>query len=204
MRNNFTLTQQNDMRKRSNDVCEAGKDGTEAFYGMAPGERCQRMAQEFDGDIILDVPISYSLWWRKCWGYVFMLFTGLPPPEQCPPEDAQPFPDGTIVYRLVSKENPDLDDFLQSRLDPTKTRPKKCSECRWAAMSVWSGETPLESLTDLLKYDKLSHLKYIVKLEVNQDSGVSLLWDGHDLHYSFWMSTTFDPIASIKKVIPHG
>lgn len=48
MRNNFTLTQQNDMRKRSNDVCEAGKDGTETFYGMAPGERCKRMAQEFD------------------------------------------------------------------------------------------------------------------------------------------------------------
>lgn len=47
-RHNFTLTQQSDMRKRSNDVCEAGKDGTEAFYGMAPGERCQRRAEAFD------------------------------------------------------------------------------------------------------------------------------------------------------------
>lgn len=48
MRHNFTLTQQKDMRKRSEDVCEAGKDETEAFYGMARGERCQRMAEEFD------------------------------------------------------------------------------------------------------------------------------------------------------------
>lgn len=47
-RNNFTTPQQRDMRKRSGDVCEAGKDGTEAFYGMAKGERCQRKAQEFD------------------------------------------------------------------------------------------------------------------------------------------------------------
>jgi hypothetical protein len=47
-RNNFTVKQQKGMRKRSKDICEAGKDGTEAFYGMAPGERCQRKAQEFD------------------------------------------------------------------------------------------------------------------------------------------------------------
>lgn len=47
-RNNFTVKQQKAMRKRSKDICEAGKDGTEAFYGMAPGERCQRKAQEFD------------------------------------------------------------------------------------------------------------------------------------------------------------
>ena len=47
-RNNFTVKQQKGMRKRSGDVCEAGKSGTEAFYGMAPGERCQRKAQEFD------------------------------------------------------------------------------------------------------------------------------------------------------------
>ncbi len=47
-RNNFTVKQQKGMRKRSKDVCEAGKDGTEALYGMAPGERCTRKAQEFD------------------------------------------------------------------------------------------------------------------------------------------------------------
>jgi hypothetical protein len=47
-RNNFTLTQQKDMRKRSNDVCEAGKWETEAFYGMAPGETCQHSAEAFD------------------------------------------------------------------------------------------------------------------------------------------------------------
>ena len=47
-RNDFIVKQQKDMRKRSNDICEAGKDGTEAFYGMSPGERCQRKAQEFD------------------------------------------------------------------------------------------------------------------------------------------------------------
>lgn len=47
-RNNFTVKQQKDMRKRSKDICEAGKGDTEAFYGMAPGERCTRKAQEMD------------------------------------------------------------------------------------------------------------------------------------------------------------
>lgn len=48
MRNNFTVTQQKDMRKRSKDICEAGQDGSEALYGMATGERCQNKAKEFD------------------------------------------------------------------------------------------------------------------------------------------------------------
>lgn len=47
-RNNFTVKQQKDMRKRSKDICEAGNDGSEALYGMAPGERCQNKAKEFD------------------------------------------------------------------------------------------------------------------------------------------------------------
>lgn len=47
-RNNFSVKQKKDMRLRSKDVCESGKGGTEAFYGMVPGERCQRKAQEFD------------------------------------------------------------------------------------------------------------------------------------------------------------
>jgi len=48
MRHNFTVTQQKDMRKRSQDICEAGKWETEAFYGMAPGETCKRPAEAFD------------------------------------------------------------------------------------------------------------------------------------------------------------
>lgn len=48
MRNNFTVKQQKGMNKRSGGVCEAGKDETETFYGMAKGERCQHKAQEFD------------------------------------------------------------------------------------------------------------------------------------------------------------
>jgi hypothetical protein len=48
MRHNFTTPQQREIRKRSNDICEAGKFETEAFYGMAPGETCNRPAKEID------------------------------------------------------------------------------------------------------------------------------------------------------------
>jgi len=44
----FSLPQKREMRARSKDVCEAGKEGTEAFYGMAKGETCKRKAEEFD------------------------------------------------------------------------------------------------------------------------------------------------------------
>jgi hypothetical protein len=47
-RNNFTKGQMRDMRARSKDVCEAGSGGTEAFYGMQPGERCTAKATAFD------------------------------------------------------------------------------------------------------------------------------------------------------------
>ncbi len=47
-RHNFTKTQMREMRERSKDVCEAGMGGTEAFYGMKPGETCQAKAEEFD------------------------------------------------------------------------------------------------------------------------------------------------------------
>lgn len=47
-RHNFTVRQQKDMDTRSGGICEAGKGGTEAFYGMASGETCQRKATAFD------------------------------------------------------------------------------------------------------------------------------------------------------------
>jgi hypothetical protein len=47
-RNNFTKTQMRAMRERSKDICEAGKNGTEVFYGMAKGEKCSAKAAEFD------------------------------------------------------------------------------------------------------------------------------------------------------------
>jgi hypothetical protein len=47
-RHNFTTPQQRDIRKRSGDICEAGKFETHAFYGMAPGETCERPAEEID------------------------------------------------------------------------------------------------------------------------------------------------------------
>ena len=48
MRHNFTTPQQREIRDRSGDICEAGKFGTEAFYGMAPGDTCHRPAEEID------------------------------------------------------------------------------------------------------------------------------------------------------------
>ena len=48
MRHNFTTPQQRQINVRSKGICEAGKDGTEAFYGMAPGETCDRPAEEID------------------------------------------------------------------------------------------------------------------------------------------------------------
>lgn len=47
-RNNFTKTQMRDMRSRSGDVCEAGRNDTEKFYGMQPGECCTAKATAFD------------------------------------------------------------------------------------------------------------------------------------------------------------
>lgn len=47
-RNNFTKTHMRDMRARSGGVCEAGTGGTETFYGMQPGERCEAKATAFD------------------------------------------------------------------------------------------------------------------------------------------------------------
>lgn len=47
-RHNFSKKQMREMRERSKDVCEAGMGGTEAFYGMQPGERCTAKAQAFD------------------------------------------------------------------------------------------------------------------------------------------------------------
>ncbi len=47
-RHNFSKAQMRAMRERSGDVCEAGKFGTEAMYGMKPGETCDAKAQEFD------------------------------------------------------------------------------------------------------------------------------------------------------------
>ena len=48
MRHNFTMKQQRAMAERSGGICEAGKDGTEDFYGMEPGETCSEPAKEFD------------------------------------------------------------------------------------------------------------------------------------------------------------
>ena len=47
-RNNFTTTQEREMRKRSGDICEAGKGETHKMYGMADGDKCTRAAQQFD------------------------------------------------------------------------------------------------------------------------------------------------------------
>lgn len=44
----FTLTQQNAIRARSNDVCEAGKFGTYKMYAMADADLCSRRAEEID------------------------------------------------------------------------------------------------------------------------------------------------------------
>ena len=44
----FTKTQKRDMLKRSGGICEAGKEGTETFYGMKKGETCAAHAKEFD------------------------------------------------------------------------------------------------------------------------------------------------------------
>ena len=48
MRHNFSTPQQRNIRARSGDVCEAGKSGTEALYGMAPGDICNMPAVEID------------------------------------------------------------------------------------------------------------------------------------------------------------
>lgn len=44
----FSKTQKTEIFKRSDGICEAGKEGTEAFYGMEPGETCNLPAKEFD------------------------------------------------------------------------------------------------------------------------------------------------------------
>ena len=48
MRHNFTTPQQRNIRARSGDICEAGKYGTEALYGMATGDICKMPAEEID------------------------------------------------------------------------------------------------------------------------------------------------------------
>jgi hypothetical protein len=44
----FTITQKREMAARSHGVCEAGKEGTHKFYGMAKGDICKMPAKEFD------------------------------------------------------------------------------------------------------------------------------------------------------------
>lgn len=48
MRYEFTKTQKREMAARSRGICEAGRWGTEPFYGMATGETCSKPATEFD------------------------------------------------------------------------------------------------------------------------------------------------------------
>ena len=48
MRHNFTRQQGREINVRSKGVCEAGKGDTEAFYGMATGDTCDKPAEEID------------------------------------------------------------------------------------------------------------------------------------------------------------
>ncbi len=48
MRHNFTPKQQCQIRERSGDICEAGKNKTWKLYGMAPNDTCNMPAVEID------------------------------------------------------------------------------------------------------------------------------------------------------------
>lgn len=48
MRHNFTTPQQRQIRDRSGDICEAGKNKTWKLYGMAPNDTCNMPAVEID------------------------------------------------------------------------------------------------------------------------------------------------------------
>ena len=109
-------------------------------------------------------------------------------PENCPPNGAE-IPRGETYYRIVNSFPPRIEDFYSWRkLFPNKTH---SNECIARAVSLRSSGAKCKKL---LKLTRLKG-KIVVKIELDETSGVVLKTGSHKTHYSWWMSLNFNPIS---------
>lgn len=117
----------------------------------------------------------------------FNWYEDLPP--DCPPEEAR-IPNIEQFFRLVDSIPPSIEDFYSNMmLYPNRDYN---DECKARAVSL------LKTVKDCIKKKKFPSLrdKLIVKITLDRTSGVILRTNRK--HYSWWMSSDFNPIENYE------
>ena len=115
-------------------------------------------------------------------------------PEGCPPDEAHT---GACApaFRLVANKPPIDADFASAaaRQEPL---PANVSPCRWASCSLFVSISVIHKKRQTFK--KLRKYPYAAEMNIVAESG----WIAQDgAHIDFWMSDTFDPLASVVNVV---
>lgn len=112
-------------------------------------------------------------------------------PDGCPSKDAVD-PGDMGVLRLVKGQKVTESDFYSyTRLN--RPNLNGIPQCRWSSCSVFK-QGKGESLSDKYRFLPKLKLKYVVVLELNNESGK--IFEGKNGHIDLWMYKEFDPVSS--------
>lgn len=117
-------------------------------------------------------------------------------PEQCPPANAVDASFGEI-WRVVTQENCDLDDFKSHAALGLVRRPI-VSECDFASCSLFVSKDIAYKLASRLPKPRFSR-PYLAKLSIPNGAGMSLE-NKKTTHVHFWMFNGFNPLNAILTV----
>lgn len=119
-------------------------------------------------------------------------------PSECPPENTE-ISGERIVWRLVSSSDIG-DDAFESSAKTGGKKPLKCDDCHWCGCSVWEFDTPREIITNLTKFPRLSHLKFLAKVKLDPKSGKIKPHNDNPKHLCFWAFKEFDAKSAVIAV----
>lgn len=122
-------------------------------------------------------------------------------PDGCPPPDAQPLPECTLLRLVANGEGLSAEDF-RSGEEEGRTRPGNCDLCTWKACSFWIETADRQQLIDITRLPKHSHKKFVAFVSVTAAAGRWKPHPANNEHLSVWMFMAFEPHNNVSKIEP--